>query len=125
MKTLIRLEELAMFILSIFLMARLSIHFSWWLYILLFFSPDIGVLGYLFNASIGAVTYNLFHHKALAIGFYIAGIIIQNEYLQFTGLLLFGHSSFDRVLDYGLKYSDSFKHTHLGMLPEKRRATAL
>src|SRR5215467_7847856 len=123
MKTLIKLEELAMFTLSIFLMTRLSIHLDWWLYILLFFSPDIGAIGYLFNTKIGAITYNLFHHKAIAIGFYIAGIVTQNEYLQFVGLLLFGHSSFDRIFDYGLKYPDHFKHTHLGFLPNKKNVT--
>jgi hypothetical protein len=29
---------------------------------------------------------------------------------------LLGHSSFDRVLGYGLKYDDDFKHTHLGWI---------
>ena len=32
------------------------------------------------------------------------------------GLILFGHSSMDRILGYGLKYPDSFEHTHLGMI---------
>ena len=27
---------------------------------------------------------------------------------------LFGHSSFDRVMGYGLKHEDSFQNTHLG-----------
>jgi hypothetical protein len=34
----------------------------------------------------------------------------------FTGTLLFTHASFDRILGYGLKYFDSFKHTHLGWM---------
>ncbi|HTQ66092.1 MAG TPA: DUF4260 domain-containing protein [Puia sp.] len=124
MKTLIKLEELAMFILSAFFISKLSIQLSWWLYILLFLSPDIGAAGYLFNTKIGAVTYNLFHHKAIAVGIYIAGILTQNEYLQLAGLLLFGHSSFDRIFGYGLKYPDYFKHTHLGVLAEKKTAIA-
>ena len=33
-----------------------------------------------------------------------------------AGIILFGHSSFDRILGYGLKYTDSFKNTHLGSL---------
>jgi hypothetical protein len=44
------------------------------------------------------------------------GSILASQPLQLAGLILFGHSSMDRVLGYGLKYSDSFQHTHLGML---------
>ncbi|MBV6397568.1 MAG: hypothetical protein HFACDABA_03182 [Anaerolineales bacterium] len=29
---------------------------------------------------------------------------------------LFGHSSFDRVLGYGLKHEDAFQNTHLGRI---------
>ena len=29
-----------------------------------------------------------------------------------AGTVLLGHSAFDRVLGYGLKYPDAFKHTH-------------
>jgi hypothetical protein len=29
---------------------------------------------------------------------------------------LFGHSAFDRMLGYGMKYTDSFQHTHLGLI---------
>ncbi|MBI2283378.1 MAG: DUF4260 family protein [Bacteroidetes bacterium] len=31
-----------------------------------------------------------------------------------TGPLLYAHSSFDRVMGYGLKYRDSFNNKHLG-----------
>ncbi len=33
--------------------------------------------------------------------------------------LLFAHSSFDRMLGYGLKYNDSFNHTSLGWTGKK------
>jgi len=29
---------------------------------------------------------------------------------------LFGHSSFDRVMGYGLKHEDAFQNTHLGRI---------
>jgi len=32
------------------------------------------------------------------------------------GLLLVAHSSFDRMLGYGLKFPDDFKHTSLGWM---------
>jgi hypothetical protein len=30
-----------------------------------------------------------------------------------AGIILLGHSSLDRVLGYGMKYTDSFRLTHL------------
>lgn len=35
---------------------------------------------------------------------------------MFIGIVMFAHSSFDRVLGYGLKYCDNFKNTHLGAI---------
>nr|WP_317038961.1 DUF4260 family protein [Urechidicola croceus] len=32
------------------------------------------------------------------------------------GIILFGHASFDRMLGYRLKNSDSFNNTHLGKI---------
>ena len=110
----LRLEELTMFALSIFLFYQLPIS-PWW-YWGLFLAPDIGMIGYVINTQAGAVTYNLTHHKGLAVGIWLAGLYFGNINLQFAGLLLFGHSSFDRMLGYGLKYQDSFKNTHLGMI---------
>jgi hypothetical protein len=72
------------------------------------------MLGYLVNTKIGAVTYNLFHHKAVAGILIILGIILTNNYLILVGLLFLAHSSFDRILGYGLKYRDNFKHTNIG-----------
>src|SRR5687767_13401085 len=102
MKNLIRLEEAFMLMLAVYLKTHLS--YEWWLYWVLFLTPDAGMLGYLINKKAGAFTYNLLHHKGVAIAFLLIGIYLGNEPLQFTGTLLFGHSSFDRMLGYGLKY---------------------
>ena len=114
MKNLIKLEELFMFALTIFLFSKLG--FAWWWYPVLLFTPDLSMLGYLVSSQVGAVTYNFIHHKALGISIFVIGIIISCQPLQLSGLILFGHSSMDRVLGYGLKHSDSFQHTHLGMI---------
>ncbi|MCX2678801.1 DUF4260 domain-containing protein [Galbibacter sp. EGI 63066] len=111
MKYVLKIEELLMLALAVFMFSKLSL--SWWWFIGLFLAPDIGMLGYIFNTKIGAFTYNLFHHKGIALLIYFIGIGLENEYLQFTGILLFAHASFDRVLGYGLKYSDSFSNTHI------------
>ena len=76
--------------------------------------PDVSMLGYLVNNKAGAWTYNFFHHQALAIAIGLSGLFLANLELQFAGLVLFGHSAMDRVFGYGLKFSDDFKHTHLG-----------
>ena len=116
MKNSIKLEEIGMFAVSVLLLYKLNFHISWWLYPILFFSPDIGILGYIANARIGAFSYNLFHHKAIAAILLIIGIFQSIDYLLFAGLILFAHSSFDRILGFGLKYPDSFNHTSLDHL---------
>jgi hypothetical protein len=117
MKDLIRFEEALMLMLAAYLKTNLS--YEWWLYWALFLTPDIGMIGYVVNTRVGAFTYNLLHHKGVALILFLVGAYFSNEALQFTGLLLFGHSSFDRMLGYGLKYSDSFKNTHLGLIGKR------
>ena len=114
MKYLLKTEELFMFGLSIFFFSKLG--FAWWWYALLLFAPDLSMLGYLAGPQFGAVTYDFIHHKALGISIFVAGMLFASPPLQLAGLILFGHSSMDRVLGYGLKYGDSFQHTHLGMI---------
>ena len=114
MKHLLRIEEFLQFALCAYLSHQLP--FVPWLYWVLFLTPDIGMLGYLINAKTGAVLYNLFHHKGIGLLMYCLGLYLANDALQFTGLLLYRHSSFDRIFGYGLKYFDNFKHTHLGWL---------
>jgi len=114
MKNWLKTEEAVQLAFAVYL--NLALPFAWWWYWALFLTPDLGMLGYLVNTRIGAIVYNLFHHKGIAIVLYIAGLYLVNYELQFVGLLLFGHSAFDRMLGYGLKYSDNFQHTHLGMI---------
>lgn len=114
MKTLIKLEELALFIFSIYLFSTLG--FAWWWFLVLILTPDIGMIGYVANTKVGAFTYNLFHHRGIAIIVILAGVYLQNEVIQLAGIILFGHASMDRIFGYGLKFSDSFKNTHLGRL---------
>src|SRR3954467_7233334 len=112
MKRVIRLEELAMFLLSIYLFSQLS--FAWWWFSVLILIPDISMIGYAFGNKAGAITYNIFHNKGLAIALYLFGSYFQNEVLKLAGIILFGHSSMDRMFGYGLKTLQGFKFTHLG-----------
>ena len=114
MKTLIRLEEVALFLFSIYLFSLLP--FPWWVFPLLLFIPDLAMLGYLAGPRVGAFIYNFIHHRALALIYYVAGAILGIPVLALAGAIIFAHSSLDRVLGYGLKFTDSFNHTHLGAI---------
>lgn len=103
-----------MFLSSIFLFNQLD--YVWWIYLALILTPDIGMIGYAVNTRLGAVTYNLFHHKGIAIVIGGLGLYLSSSELQLAGVILFGHASMDRIFGYGLKYPDHFKHTHLGNL---------
>jgi hypothetical protein len=122
MKSILRLEEAAMFVLAIYLNTLLP--FPGWYFWAWFLAPDAGFIGYALNPRVGAVTYNLLHHKGVAIALYIGGLYFSMPVLQLAGLVLFGHSSFDRMLGYGLKYSDSFHNTHLGSIGSRQGKTA-
>lgn len=74
------------------------------------------MLGYLFSAKIRAILYNLVHHKGMAIIILGIGYFTKDTAITAAALILYSHSSMDRIMGYGLKYPDSFKNTHLGTL---------
>jgi hypothetical protein len=74
------------------------------------------MVSYAFGAKAGAFTYNLFHHRTIAVLVLLSGWYSGYLWLEFAGIILFGHSAMDRVFGYGLKYSDHFQHTHLGWI---------
>jgi hypothetical protein len=114
MKNLLKLEELSLLLLAIYLFSRLD--YAWWWFAVLFLAPDLGMIGYAAGPRVGALTYNLLHHKGVAIGCYLIGVMSGSQLLQLVGLIMLAHASFDRILGYGLKYADAFTHTHLGMI---------
>lgn len=111
MKTLLKSEELIQFLAAIYLFSHLS--FAWWWFPALILVPDVSMIGYLVNPLVGAVSYNIVHHKGLGIVIGLLGLMTGNQTLMLAGIILFAHSSMDRMLGYGLKYADSFKHTSL------------
>lgn len=120
MKNVLKLEEIAMTAMGIYLLTIYNLNISIWIWLLLFFSPDISMLGYIVNAKAGAITYNIFHHKGIAIAIAAVGYFMQVEVLLSIGILLFAHSSFDRMMGYGLKYYTSFNNTHLGKIKKDK-----
>lgn len=119
MNTLLKTEELLMFVLGIYLFNLLP--YQWWWFLVLILAPDIGMAGYFFGSKTGAAVYNVFHHKGIAILIYILGSYLSQPLLQLVGIVLFSHSAMDRVLGYGLKYYKGFKFTHLGEIGKQKK----
>ncbi len=117
MKLTLKIEEFGLFLFGIYLFNQLD--YAWWWFLALILSPDISMIGYVFGNKSGTFLYNLFHHKAIALGLYLAGIFISNSLIQLSGIILFAHSSMDRMMGYGLKYETGFKFTHLGEIGKK------
>jgi hypothetical protein len=114
MKNILKLEEFAMFGICVYALYLLNA--QWWCYLLIVFGPDISMIGYAAGSQAGAGLYNMFHHKGFAVFIYAIGLYTGYEVLQITGIILFGHSSMDRMFGYGLKLNRGFKYTHLGVL---------
>ena len=114
MKFILKLENVGLFILSIFLFSMLKL--EWWWFPACLLLPDLSMAGYIFGNKAGAVVYNLFHHQGIAILVYLSGIYLRNEWFQFVGIILFAHSAMDRIFGYGLKYFSGFNSTHLGKI---------
>jgi hypothetical protein len=114
MRTLIRLEELGIFLFSIYLFSGLP--FPWWTFPVFLFAPDISMAAYIGGPRLGAFVYNLIHHRALDLVLYVTGILTGAPLLALAGIIMFAHSSLDRALGYGLKFPDAFTNTHLGRI---------
>ena len=122
MKKLIQLEEVALFALP----TLIFFHFyegAYVFYLAAFFVPDTSFLAYLLNPKIGAISYNLLHHRGFLFLCFLAGYFAHIDYLSMCGLVFLAHSSFDRVFGYGLKHFDSFNNTHLGWVGKKKGTT--
>jgi hypothetical protein len=87
---------------------------SWMWFAIFFLLPDISFAGYLAGPRVGAICYNVAHSyvspAAVAVALHLLGMSLA------IPLVWIGHIGFDRLLGYGLKYDDSFGHTHLGRL---------
>lgn len=114
MKYLIRLEEATKFALAIYF--SIQVGYGPLIFLAFLLLPDISMVGYLVNSKVGAVLYNIAHHQGLGLIVCLIGYILTQPPVIFAGLILVGHSSMDRMLGYGLKYADDFKHTHLGWI---------
>jgi uncharacterized protein DUF4260 len=108
---LLRMEGAALFALCLYFYHLLGA--GWGLFLLLFLWPDLFMLGYLRNTSLGASLYNLAHIEVLPI--LLAGFAYARHRSTWLGfaLIWLAHIALDRALGFGLKYPSFFKDTHL------------
>ncbi len=113
-RMILMLEGFALFVVCIYAYAKLGL--SWWLFGALILAPDIGMIGYLRNARLGAQIYNTFHVTALPIGIGAWGYAWSEPLAMAIALIWLAHIGMDRMLGYGLKYETGFTDTHLGKI---------
>jgi hypothetical protein len=96
---------------------------SWWLFGLLLLAPDLFMVGYLGGPRLGAAIYNLGHTMIWPLALLTPGIIGGRPGLVAAGAIWLAHIGMDRALGYGLKHSDVFQNTHLGMIGRQRHGS--
>jgi hypothetical protein len=110
---LLRTEGLAIAAVSAVLYARTGT--SWWLFAALWLAPDLSMLGYFISPCRGARIYNAFHTYTVPIVLGLMGWLFHAAGLIPCALIWINHIGVDRLLGYGLKYSNGFGWTHLGI----------
>jgi len=87
---------------------------GWLMFAILFLAPDLSMIGYLINKRVGAWIYNFGHSYLTPSAVALLGIALGTTILWPIALIWAAHIGFDRLVGYGLKYSEAFGATHLG-----------
>jgi len=119
MKVTLKLESLGLFLLFT------AVYFylfpgTWGFYLALFFIPDVSFILFVITKKLGAIAYNIFHHQGVMALLLMFGFWLKEDTVIKIALIFLAHSTFDRVAGYGLKYFDSFDHTHLGWVGKSK-----
>ena len=110
---LLRLEGLAIAAISAILYGRTGA--SWWLFAAVWLAPDLSMFGYLAGPCRGSRIYNAFHTYAVPMTLAACGLLLKAHALLPFALIWTNHIGVDRVMGYGLKFSNGFGWTHLGV----------
>ena len=114
----LRLECFLVLIITIYAFYQLG--GNWWLFVAVFASIDLFMIGYLLNDHIGGLFYNLGHSYIVPRILLIIGLFSGMTELTLAMLAWNAHISMDRALGYGLKH-ETFHLTHLGPIgPSKK-----
>ncbi len=114
---LLRLEGIVWFLVSLYFYTYFQ--GTWSLFFSLILIPDLSLIGYLFGSKVGAICYNIMHVEIWPAILAIFSIFFGFPLLIQIAFIWFCHINFDRMLGLGLKYTDGFTHTHLGVISFK------
>jgi hypothetical protein len=119
MRVLLRLEGLAVFLVSVGIYSQYGA--SWWLFAGVFLLPDVTMAGYLVNERVGAWAYNVAHTYVTPLLVAGAAFGFRASLLGSITLIWIAHIGLDRTLGFGLKRPTGFKDTHLGRIGGEER----
>jgi hypothetical protein len=119
---LLRLEGLAITAVSFALYARTGA--SWALFVVFWLAPDLSMLGYLVNSCWGARLYNAAHTYTLPAALALSALLLGANAMLPAALVWINHIGVDRLMGYGLKYSNGFGWTHLGRVGKQKALQA-
>ena len=94
--------------------ATIELEIAWWWLLALFLLFDLSMLGYAVSPALGAWTYNVGHSYSLPLVVGAVAVAADSRGAAILALAWLFHIGVDRLLGYGLKFSDRFTHTHLG-----------
>lgn len=120
-RVVLRLEGLALLVLAMAAYVQWGT-LGWGWAVVAFWWPDLALLAYAAGPRVGAAGYNLTHSTlgAAALLLLACGPLGGQAPWQSVAcscaLLWWAHIGMDRMLGYGLKYAQSFHHTHLGQI---------
>ncbi len=112
-----RIEGTIIFLAALYLYNVAGYKIVWFLVLL--FSIDVTMLGYLINKKIGATIYNLGHSFTLPLIMLAIASTMSYDLAFAFGLIWLAHTGLDRAFGYGLKFDTDFKDTHLGRIGTK------
>jgi len=113
-----RVEALVVFTLG--LMAYYYSGYSWLTFILLFFLPDAGAVGYLKSHKLGSMLYNLTHWIIWPLALGVYGVLTDHSTAKMLAIIWITHVMFDRMLGWGFKTGGSFYQTGMGYKKDPR-----
>jgi hypothetical protein len=119
MKNVLKLESLGLFLLftcSYFVWKP----GAWGIFLALFFVPDVSFLLIFVSKKATVIAYDLLHHQGFLAILTLLGFYFHSDWCMQIGLIFLAHSTFDRIVGYGLKYTDSLDHTHLGWVGKSK-----
>ena len=118
-KTVLRLEGLCVLAAAVFAYSKFGA--GWGVFFACFLLPDVSFLGYLAGPRFGALAYNTAHSYIGAVVCLAFSLASSSQLALAAGLIWCAHIGFDRALGYGLKYSQGFGYTHLGLIGKVAR----